>query len=1110
MSRSNRPPIVSASASAARPRRRMASALAAGSVLAAMGILISSFLIGAIATASTPTTLGYRDFGYGGALASRPTSEPEQSKLWYNDGAWWGGLFVSSGSGSGGSHFDIFKFDPVAHSWVDTTRQVDIRDLSHADYLWDGAHNKLYVASSKSICTAVPAPPTQPCNDAIRVYRYSYNSAAPTLAGKYILDSGFPKTLVGGLYGPTGAPFTGGGSNAVTIAKDSTGEIWVAYTRNDPTTAAPPVTGFNANVYTAHTVSDADPSTVADETTWTAPARFAGAVDGQLGQDNTASIVAFGGSKIGLYWTDKHATGSSSALFAVHADGDPEATWSSNESIVSATNAAQDQVNLKTDSTGKVYAIIKTGLTDQIRLYDRSTGGTWTGHNVWTSGNGNVRAQVAIDEELGIAYALSASGGTTAGTVYVKAAPLSTLAFPTGKGSALLASASDPSIDDVTVSKQGVTAATGILAEASDRTTFEFLHAEMPLTATDVTAPSGTVTINSGAAFTGSTAVSLAVPATDAGSGVALVRISNAGNGVDGSGALSGAGSTSLGWAPTVTWTLSAGDGLKTIWVQWSDGAGNWSTPISATISLDQTGPTGTVSINGGATLANSLSVSLDVPATDAGVGVVSNVRIANVGTTSGGILTDASAVTSAYAPTKSWTLAAGADGGRTVYVQWQDSLGNWSGVSNDAITLDTTPPAAGTVIIDGGAASTSAVSRQVTLTLSNPDGVTNIRVAESLAGLAVATPQAYAASTPFTLSAGLDGTRTVYVQWLDDAGNPSTAASDSIRLDLRHPVGTVAIDSGAAGVHQLAVILTFPNSDTDIDTISISNSPTMAGAVVRGTLGVPFAGGTPWTLLGPLTNGSLKAVYVTFHDLGGNTSDIVAGAYSASDTVKVDLTAPILRGAVTTSWIAGTTMLGNYVSLQAIWPLATDTGTGVAAYRVFVSVDGHPYTVLTTTTARTARTFAATGHTYRFRVFAFDRARNISASVYSPIVRVLGYQDSNRAIRYSSGWHSSISTAYYGGTARYTVARLATASLTFSGRSVAWNAILGPTRGSARVYIDGRLISTVNLNSPTVTLRRIVFARTWSAVGTHTIRVVVLGTAGHPRVDLDAFIVLR
>jgi hypothetical protein len=39
---------------------------------------------------------------------------------------------------------------------------------------------------------------------------------------------------------------------------------------------------------------------------------------------------------------------------------------------------------------------------------------------------------------------------------------------------------------------------------------------------------------------------------------------------------------------------------------------------------------------------------------------------------------------------------------------------------------------------------------------------------------------------------------------------------------------------------------------------------------------------------------------------------------------------------------------------------------------------------------------------------------------------------------------------------------------------------------------------------------RRVVFARTWSTAGTHTLRMVVIGTAGHTRVDLDAPEIVR
>jgi len=1082
-----------------RPRSGSTRPVRAVGVLAVAAIAIAGLVAAPATQASTPAVAGYRDFGYGGSQATRVTSDPEQSKLWYNDGAWWGGLFVSSGRGSGGSHFNIFRFNSATHTWVDTTRQVDSRDHSHADYLWDAAAKKLYVASSKSICDTV-FDGAQPCNDQVRVYRYSYNAASTTLAGKYTLDAGFPKVLAGA--GFTGPNYTGGGSNAITIAKDSVGGVWVAYTRDDPRTAgdaacaAPPCPNFRSNVWLSHST---------DGTTFPAATRFATVPDGQLNQDNTASVVAFG-NKIGLYWTDKHASGASAAYFSVHNDGDPDGSWASAETVTSGTNAIEDQANVKADSTGKVYVVAKTGVADQIRLFDRATDGTWTSHNVSTSGNGNTRAQVVIDEQLGLAYVFSSSGGTTNGTIYVKAAPLSTLTFPTGRGSVFIQSANDPSIDDVSLTKQTVNSTTGIIAEASDRSTFMFLHGEMTLTATDVTPPTGSVTIAGGAAFTATDNVTLTVPATDPGSGVSLVRVANTAS-VDGGGVLNDAGATSSTWAPTVPWTLPAGDGPKTVYVQFRDSAGNWSVPVSDAIGLDRTGPVGSVSINGGAAFTNSASVTLAVTAADAGVGTVSFVRIANVGTTSAGVLTDPSAVTLPYAATKPWTLAAG-EGSKSVYVQWRDSLGNWSGVSNDTITLDTVAPTAGTVTINGGTMTNSA---SITLSLTNPGAATKVRVAESVAGLASATPRAYAASLPFTLAAGLDGTRTVYVQWLDDAGNASAAASDSIVLDLRHPVGHVVINPPSLpAVHSLSVPLFFPNTDTDINQITVSNSPTMAGAQTFNVT-APFTGSIPWTLAAPLTNGSTKSVYVTFRDLAGNVSDpLPSVAYSATDGAVVDLTKPVLKGVVRGTWTAPTFLTGTAIPLHVSWPVPTDTVSGVGAYRVGMSRDGGAWTVIATTGSRSVNVLTGAGHTYRFRVAAIDRAGNFSATIYSPTMRVLAYQDKSASVRYSTGWGTSTSTSYYGGTARVSIRKGATATLTFSGRSVSWLAAVGPTRGQARVYIDGRLISTPNLYSTTGAARRVAFARSWTSVGTHTIRIVVVGTAGHPRVDLDSFFVLR
>jgi hypothetical protein len=97
-----------------------------------------------------------------------------------------------------------------------------------------------------------------------------------------------------------------------------------------------------------------------------------------------------------------------------------------------------------------------------------------------------------------------------------------------------------------------------------------------------------------------------------------------------------------------------------------------------------------------------------------------------------------------------------------------------------------------------------------------------------------------------------------------------------------------------------------------------------------------------------------------------------------------------------------------------------------------------------------------------------------------------------------------------WGGSTRHASRAGATAWLSFTGRSVALVAPRGPTRGSARIYVDGIYAGTVSTWAATSASRQLVFARTWPTAGTHRIEVRVAGTAGHPRVDVDAFLVLR
>jgi hypothetical protein len=109
----------------------------------------------------------------------------------------------------------------------------------------------------------------------------------------------------------------------------------------------------------------------------------------------------------------------------------------------------------------------------------------------------------------------------------------------------------------------------------------------------------------------------------------------------------------------------------------------------------------------------------------------------------------------------------------------------------------------------------------------------------------------------------------------------------------------------------------------------------------------------------------------------------------------------------------------------------------------------------------------------------------------------------------YHGTWTVSTSTSFSGGSARYATVSGASASLTTTARSLAFVTTIASTRGAVRIYVDGTLRVTLNL-AGTTAFRRVAYATSWSSVGTHTIKIVVVGTAGRPRIDLDAFEVVR
>jgi hypothetical protein len=204
-------------------------------------------------------------------------------------------------------------------------------------------------------------------------------------------------------------------------------------------------------------------------------------------------------------------------------------------------------------------------------------------------------------------------------------------------------------------------------------------------------------------------------------------------------------------------------------------------------------------------------------------------------------------------------------------------------------------------------------------------------------------------------------------------------------------------------------------------------------------------------------------------------------------------------------------------VPVQLSWS-ATSTD-GVCEYDLRQSTNGAAYTPVTipSPTSKSVTLSLASGltQTYAFELRARSCAGDWSAyRTNLPTFKVLAPpEDATPSVTYSSGWTRSASTGAVGGYTKHASTAGAWAQFIYSGTNLALVSPKSPTMGSAKVYIDGVLKTTISLYSSSVQTRRVVYKTGWFTsnppyppAATHKMKIVVVGTAGHPRIDIDAF----
>jgi len=193
------------------------------------------------------------------------------------------------------------------------------------------------------------------------------------------------------------------------------------------------------------------------------------------------------------------------------------------------------------------------------------------------------------------------------------------------------------------------------------------------------------VVINSGSDYTNSLSVSISMTHTDS-SGITGYYISESSTAPP----ISASGwvivSTSSSFSQTVSHTFSSGSGTKTIYVWYRNSNGTVSNSYSDSIVYETTAPSGSISINSGAS-SSSIRVTLNLSATDS-YGVT-GYYVSESSSTPSYNASDWVSVTSStsYSDNISFTLSVG-NGNKTVYAWFKDGANNVSSRYSDNITL--------------------------------------------------------------------------------------------------------------------------------------------------------------------------------------------------------------------------------------------------------------------------------------------------------------------------------------------------------------------------------------------------------------------------------------
>jgi hypothetical protein len=238
----------------------------------------------------------------------------------------------------------------------------------------------------------------------------------------------------------------------------------------------------------------------------------------------------------------------------------------------------------------------------------------------------------------------------------------------------------------------------------------------------------------------------------------------------------------------------------------------------------------------------------------------------------------------------------------------------------------------------------------------------------------------------------------------------------------------------------------------------------------------------------------------VTITGIAGGVTRTTTALLTVTDALPPLIKAPVYR-------LTYPVKLGSTIPVRMLW--SADDPSGIASYGLQRQVNDGGWEDVALPAAMSTSVIEplTLGTTYGYATRATDGVGNLSEWVPGGRAAVLLTEQASSSVVYSGTWKSAANQNASGGSLKYATRNGASVTHRFTGTGVAWVAYRGPNRGSARVYVDGVLKKTISLYASTYSAKQVAFAFNWGTTGVHKIKIVVLGTAGHPRVDVDAFL---